>query len=67
MTPETQTSSINSLLIAVNALKRKDAGQKLSAPERAARVSTLIDRLSLYQAPSVALATLPIARSAEDR
>lgn len=67
MTIETNTAPINSLLLAVKALKRKKAGQDLSPSEKAERLSSLIDRLSLYQRTPVIPAMPPIALSAEDR
>jgi hypothetical protein len=67
MNIDQNTTPINSLMLAVKALKRTKAGPELSPSEKAERLSSLIDRLALYQRPPVSPAMQPIALSAEDR
>lgn len=67
MTIDTKTSPIDSLMLAVKALKRKSNGLELSPSEKAERLSRLMDRLSLYQRTPVMPAMPPIALNADDR
>jgi hypothetical protein len=67
MTTDTNNASINSFLAAVRNLKRHSAAAQLSPVEKAARISSLIDRLSAIQRGPITLPALPITRSAEER
>jgi hypothetical protein len=66
MTPDTNTSPLNALMIAVKALKRKNAAAEIAPSEKAERVSSLIERLALFQRAPVIPAMPPIARSAQE-
>lgn len=66
MTPDTNTSPLNALMIAVKALKRQSPSIEISSSEKAERVSNLIERLALFQRTPVMPAMPPIARSAQE-
>jgi hypothetical protein len=66
MTPDTNTSPLNALMIAVKALKRQSPSIEISSSEKVERVSNLIERLALFQRTPVAPAMPPIARSAQE-
>jgi hypothetical protein len=66
MTPDTNTSPLNALMIAVKALKRKNAAAEIAQSEKAERVSSLIERLALFQRAPVIPPMPPIARSAQE-
>jgi uncharacterized protein YceH (UPF0502 family) len=66
MTPDTTPSSLNALMLAVKALKRKTAVTEIPSSERADRVSNLIERLALFQRAPVIPPTPPSARNAQE-
>jgi hypothetical protein len=66
MTPDTNISPLNALMLAVKALKRKTATTEIPSSEKAERVSNLIERLALFQRAPVMPAMPPIARSAQE-
>jgi hypothetical protein len=65
MKPQENTSSLDTLLLALKMLKRQRT--ELSADERAERVSSVIDRLASYQRAPANMPLHPIALSADDR
>jgi hypothetical protein len=66
MTPDSNTSPLNALMLAVKALKRNSAAIEISSSEKAERVSNLIERLALFQRTPVMPAVPPIARNEQE-
>lgn len=73
MTLDTKSPSLTSLLTLLDSLKRDGEKPVLTASERAARVSSVMDKLAAYAKPATAplapakVQATPITFSAEDR
>ncbi len=67
MTTDPKNTSITSLLNLVKTLKRDSERQQLSALEKEARISSVIEKLSRFQPMPIAAQVAPITLRAEER
>ncbi len=67
MTSDTNNASLASLLSLVKSLKRDGASQSMSASEREARISNVMEKLAVFQPLPIHVQAAPITLSAEER